>query len=128
MALGNVNVGQATEENKGYVVQDQVGVPGGIATLNAEGKITESQRPDPDYYNKNETETKISGAVSSHDASKTAHPEIRSSIDAVEASVRALELKYGTSVTENPFTVSFANLDSVNVTGVWNAAQARIEF
>lgn len=128
MAYGPVNVGQVSEENKGFVVQDQVGVPGGIATLNADGKLTESQRPDIDCYTREETDAKVSGAVSTHDGSGAAHPGIRSAIDAVEASVLALELKFGTSVTENPFTVSFANLDAVNVTGVWNAAQARIEF
>jgi hypothetical protein len=42
--------------------------------------------------------------------------------------VQAVELKYGTDVTENAFTVSFANLNDVSVTGVWNADLGRIEF
>lgn len=128
MALGTVNVGQAQTENNNYLSQDQVGVAGGLATLDGNGKLTASQRPDSDSYTRDETDEKIGDAVTAHDGSATAHPDIRSSVDALQASVQAIELKYGTSVTQNAFTVSFGTLDEVNVTGVWNADQARIEF
>ena len=111
MALGIVNVGQAQAENNNYLTNEQVGVAGGLATLDGNGKLTESQRPEVDAYTQAQTDTKISDAV-----------------DALEATVEAIELKFGTSVTENPFTVTFSTLNDVIVTGVWNTAQARIEF
>lgn len=128
MALGTVNVGQSQVDGSNYLTQEQVGVSGGLATLDANGKLTASQRPDVDCYTQDQTDEKISDAVAAHNSDAAAHPEIRSSIDALEASVKALELKYGTDVTENAFTVSFGTLDDVTVTGVWNADQARIEF
>ena len=42
--------------------------------------------------------------------------------------VKAIELKYGTEITKNPFSVGFTDLSAVNVTGVWNASLGRIEF
>lgn len=59
------------------------------------------------------------------------HPptvNIRASIAAVDAAVKAIELKYGTEITKNPFSVGFTDLSAVNVTGVWNASLGRIEF
>lgn len=128
MALGTVNVGQSQVDGSNYLTQEQVGVSGGLATLDANGKLTVSQRPDFEGYTKDETDDKVSGAVTAHDGSNSAHPEIRSSIAALEASVRAIELKYGTEITDNAFTVNFTTLNNVTVTGVWNADQGRIEF
>ena len=39
-----------------------------------------------------------------------------------------MELMYITDVNGNPFTVTFGTLDGLTVTGVWNQAQARLEF
>lgn len=39
-----------------------------------------------------------------------------------------IELQYGTDVNGNPFRVTFENLDSVDVQGVWNQQKARVEF
>ncbi len=128
MAFGTVNVGQAQAENNNYLTNEQVGVAGGLATLDGDGKLTESQRPVIDAYTKAQTDGKIEGAVDTHDGSATAHPDIRGTMATLEAAVEAIELKFGTSVTENPFTVTFATLNDVTVTGVWNTAQARIEF
>lgn len=128
MAYGTVNVGQAQAENNNYLTNEQVGVAGGLATLDGNGKLTESQRPDFDAYTKAQTDEKIDTAVDAHDASPTAHSDIRGTLATLEASVEAIELKFGANVTENPFTVTFATLNDVTVTGVWNTAQARIEF
>ena len=128
MALGIVNVAQAQDENNNYLTNEQVGVAGGLATLDGDGKLTESQRPVIDAYTKAQTEGKISDAGENHNESATAHSDIRGTLASLEATVEAIELKFGTSVTENPFTVTFATLDDVVVTGVWNTAQARIEF
>ena len=40
----------------------------------------------------------------------------------------AIELKFSTNVTKNPFSATFGSLDGLTVTGVWNAEQARVEF
>ena len=39
-----------------------------------------------------------------------------------------IELQYSTDVNGNPFRVTFENLDSVDVQGVWNQNAKRIEF
>lgn len=128
MAYGTVNVGQAQTDESKYITTEQVGTPSGLATLDANGKLTASQRPDIDAYTKQQTNDLVDQDVAAHDEDESAHGDIRASIAQVEAAVQAIELKYGTSVTQNPFSVTFTSLDGVNVTGVWNAAQGRIEF
>ena len=46
----------------------------------------------------------------------------------MNASIKAIELKFGTNVTKNPFSATFGSLDGLTVTGAWNAEQARVEF
>ena len=46
----------------------------------------------------------------------------------MNASIKAIELKFGTNVTKNPFSATFGSLDGLTVNGVWNAEQARVEF
>lgn len=126
--LGSVNVGQPRNDRSAFVTNEQVGVPGGVATLNAEGKLSASQVPDIDHYTQSQTDEKIGSAVSSHDSSETAHPDFRASIEELKTTLDSIDLKYGTSITSNAFTVTFANLGMVTVTGVWNQGLARIEF
>ena len=128
MALGMVNVGQSSIDEKAFLRTDQVGVPGGLAMLDANGKLTESQRPDNNGYTKQETDDVVAQEIAKHNADTAAHGDIRASVSSVEAAVKAIELKYGTNVTKNPFSITFGSLDGVTVTGVWNKAQARIEF
>lgn len=45
MAYGTVNVGQAQTDDSKYLTTEQVGTPSGLATLDANGKLTASQRP-----------------------------------------------------------------------------------
>lgn len=50
-------------------------------------------------------------------------------LTALQAKVDAIDLKYGTNVTKNPFSVTFSTLSGSTVTGgVWNQSSARIEF
>ena len=47
MAYGNVNVavpGVSNDESS-YLKTEQAGAPGGVATLDADGKLSDSQRP-----------------------------------------------------------------------------------
>lgn len=128
MAYGTVNVGQAQTDDSKYITTEQVGTPGGLATLDANGKLTASQRPDIDAYTKQQTDALVDQDIAAHNSDASAHGDIRASVASVEAAVKAIELKYGTDITKNPFSVGFTTLDAVNVTGVWNASLGRIEF
>ena len=130
MAYGIVNVavpGVSNDESS-YLKAEQAGAPGGVATLDADGKLSESQRPTVDAYTKDQTNQNISTAVDAHNSADTAHGDIRASVAAMRGSINAIELKFGTNVTKNPFSATFSSLDGLTVTGVWNAEQARVEF
>ena len=128
MAYGSFNAGPGKAPDEDVVRTDQIGVPGGIATLDADGHLTESQRPTVDAYTKAQTDQNISAAVDAHNSADTAHGDIRASVAAMNASIKAIELKFGTNVTKNPFSATFSSLEGLTVTGVWNADQARVEF
>lgn len=128
MAYGSFNAGPGKAPDEDVVRTNQIGVPGGIATLDADGHLTESQRPTVDAYTKAQTDQKISSAVDAHNSAENAHGDIRASVAAMNASIKAIELKFGTNVTKNPFSATFGGLDGLTVTGVWNAEQARVEF
>ena len=128
MAYGSFNAGPGKAPDEDVVRTNQIGVPGGIATLDADGHLTESQRPTVDAYTKAQTNQKISSAVDAHNSAENAHGDIRASLAAMNASIKAIELKFGTNVTKNPFSATFGSLDGLTVTGVWNAEQARVEF
>lgn len=128
MAYGSFNAGPGKAPDEDVVRTNQIGVPGGVATLDADGKLSESQRPTVDAYAKVQTDQKISSAVDAHNSAENAHGDIRASVAAMNASIKAIELKFGTNVTKNPFSATFGSLDGLTVTGVWNAEQARVEF
>lgn len=128
MAYGSFNAGPGKAPDEDVVRTDQIGIPGGIATLDADGKLSESQRPTVDAYTKAQTDQKISSAVDAHNSAENAHGDIRASVAAMNASIKAIELKFGTNVTKNPFSATFGSLDGLTVTGVWNVEQARVEF
>ena len=50
MAYGSFNAGPGKAPDEDVVRTNQIGVPGGIATLDADGHLTESQRPAVDAY------------------------------------------------------------------------------
>ena len=128
MAYGSFNAGPGKAPDEDVVRTDQIGVPGGVATLDADGKLSESQRPTVDAYTKAQTDQRISAAVDAHNEAANAHGDIRASVAAMRGSINAIELKFGTNVTKNPFSATFGSLDGLTVTGVWNSEQARIEF
>ena len=128
MAYGSFNAGPGKAPDEDVVRTNQIGVPGGIATLDADGHLTESQRPTVDAYTKAQTDQKISSAVDAHNSAENAHGDIRASVAAMNASIKAIELKFGTNVAKSPFSATFGSLDGLTVTGVWNAEQARVEF
>ena len=128
MAYGSFNAGPGKAPDEDVVRTNQIGVPGGVATLDADGKLSESQRPTVDAYTKAQTDQKISSAVDAHNSAENAHGDIRASVAAMNASIKAIELKFGTNVTKNPFSATFGSLDGLTVAGAWNAEQARVEF
>ena len=56
MAYGSFNAGPGKAPDEDVVRTDQIGIPGGIATLDADGHLTESQRWEVDGYKKAETD------------------------------------------------------------------------
>lgn len=103
MAYGSFNAGPGMAPDEDVVRTDQIGVPGGIATLDADGHLTESQRWEVDGYKKAETDQRISAAVDAHNEAANAHGDIRASVAAMNASIKAIELKFGTNVTKTRF-------------------------
>lgn len=84
----------------------------------------------------------LTRAFQLHNADTKAHPDIRALLEQVRAEsarvegiaagvdsrLTLLELMYRTEVNGNPFTVTFEGLGGLKCTGVWNQAQARLEF
>lgn len=73
MAYGSFNAGPGKAPDEDVVRTNQIGVPGGVATLDADGKLSESQRPAVDAYTKAETDQRISAAVDAHNGAENAH-------------------------------------------------------
>ena len=74
------------------------------------------------------SQEELNEAIALHNANTEAHPSILSGISGLDSRLTTLELKAGTNVTGNSFSISFANLTGLVVTGVWNKNYARIEF
>lgn len=128
MGFGTVNVGAPRGNDGQYLKTEQMGVPGGVATLDSSGKLAEGQRWEIDAYKKSEADVVVATAVNDHNSSAQAHPLLQVVLADLATSVQALELKYGTQIKDNPFQVTFSSLDGATVSGVWNTAQAQIEF
>lgn len=69
-----------------------------------------------------------SEGVQSHNADKSAHPSILNAISELKSRILTVEAVSGAEVTANPFAVSFADLDGVITTGIWNTTESRLEF
>lgn len=67
-------------------------------------------------------------AVEAHNSASDVHPELQTVVGGIDARLAVLELKYGTNITGNSFTVTFASLVGLVVTGVWNETYQRVEF
>ena len=70
----------------------------------------------------------IPAAVDAHNSASDVHPELQATVGGIDARLAVLELKYGTNITGNSFTVTFASLVGLVVTGVWNETYQRVEF
>lgn len=70
----------------------------------------------------------IPAAVAAHNSASDVHPELQTTVGGIDARLAVLELKYGTNITGNSFTVTFASLVGLVVTGVWNETYQRVEF
>lgn len=70
----------------------------------------------------------IPTAVEAHNSASDVHPELQTTVGGIDARLAVLELKYGTNITGNSFTVTFASLVGLVVTGVWNETYQRVEF
>lgn len=67
--------------------------------------------------------------IAAHNAAEGTHQDIRNLVDTeLESRVQRLEDMVFNDINTYPFSVGFADLDGLVVTGVWNQAQQRIEF
>ena len=66
--------------------------------------------------------------IDAHNGDPEAHPFLQNLNAALDSRLSLLELMYNTDVSGNPFTVTFESLTGLVATGVWNAAQKRLEF
>lgn len=71
---------------------------------------------------------KVDSSIAAHNGEGEAHPAIQVLLADLESRLGTLELKYGTNVTGNPFSVGFEALTGLEVAGVWNQPYARVEF
>lgn len=72
--------------------------------------------------------SEVEELIGQHDADPEAHYAIQNKVTDMDARLSLLELLFNTTVTGNPFTVTFETLDGVLVEGVWNEPAKRIEF
>lgn len=70
----------------------------------------------------------VPDAIEAHNTAADVHPDLQTMVGGIDARLAVLELKYGTNVTGNSFTVTFASLAGLLVTGVWNETYQRVEF
>lgn len=70
----------------------------------------------------------IPAAVEAHNSASDVHSELQITVGGINAHLGMLELKYSTNITGNSFTVTFASLVGLVVTGVWNETYQRVEF
>lgn len=66
--------------------------------------------------------------IDAHNEDPEAHHSIQNSVTDIDARLALLELLFNTSITGNPFTVTFESLDGTVVEGVWNQPAKRVEF
>ena len=74
-----------------------------------------------------EIEDLIDGKIAEHNADEDAHPYLLNLIGSLQSQIEALKLLYQTG-TSTSFSVTFASLDDVDFSGVWNSEKARVEF
>lgn len=72
--------------------------------------------------------TEAAVLIDAHNLDPAAHPYLLGLNGQLDSRLSLIELQYGTDVNGNPFRVTFEDLDAVDVQGVWNQPQARIEF
>lgn len=70
----------------------------------------------------------ISADVQAHNAAANAHPAILESLNEIKNRLLVVEAASGAEITANPFSATFGNLNGLKTTGIWNAAENRLEF
>lgn len=71
----------------------------------------------------------VDDEIAAHNVNLTAHEDIRQQLTQAQMDIRLLYLNHETGITSNTFSISFEDLDDVNVTGgTWDVANDRIWF
>jgi hypothetical protein len=81
-----------------------------------------------EYFTSQETAELIADLINAHNADLTAHGSLQAQIYALAGRLTNVELIVGGGISTNSFSITFATLSGLTVTGVWNQAQGRIEF
>ena len=63
-----------------------------------------------------------------HNESMDSHPKLLAQLNGLVGRVELLERAANEAITANPFSVTFGDLAGVEADGIWNSAQARLEF
>lgn len=66
--------------------------------------------------------------IAQHNVNPDAHAGTQRELQRLKATVGRLELQMGSGITKNPFTVSFEDLDAVEIEGVWNKTRGAVCF
>lgn len=89
----------------------------------SDAKFTDTWRGIQNNLTSTDTDQSLSAAQG-----KVLKDLVDTKYDEIKNLVKLIDLKFGTNVTKNPFSVTFSSLDGLTVAGVWNADLARIEF
>lgn len=66
--------------------------------------------------------------ITIHNTHEDAHPNLQSIISNVDGRVGRVEEMLINNITGNPFLVTFGDISDIEITGVWNQQQQRVEF
>ena len=71
----------------------------------------------------------VDNEIAAHNKNLTAHEDIRKEVTQAQTDIRLLYLHHETGIATNTFSITFEDLDDVNVTGgTWDVANDRIWF
>lgn len=84
-------------------------------------------RLDTEHYTKAQTDQRIFDDIHAHDVNLAAHGYLIGQLTSLASRVHNLEMAL-TGISTNLFSITFETLDGLEVSGVWNRGQGRIEF
>lgn len=136
----NEAINALTAQSVGAIAEKEKGKANGVATLDDSGKVPSDQLPPMNFMTKEAVENycmttvlqeflkKAHELINGHNNDADAHHTIHAEVDILDARITLMELMYRTDVSGNPYTITFEELNGLQVAGVHNATLGRIEF